>query len=1547
MEVIDKDGSVIAEIGNGGLTITPHPLTRDGQRYVPSDLVPGESLLLFLKRHEPTIDSGAWSVTINGHMVPHPMWVKTFPKPGTLVECRSIVRKDVLRIAAVFALAVFAPAIGMALAGAVTMTPMAMAIALAVTVVGSVIINKLLGPKPPIAGKQPKESPTYSLSGGRNRARPYEPIGLLLGELRITPDYAALPYVWFEGDNQFMYCVFHGGINCASFSSLRIGKTPIESYKEVTTRTAGFSGMTEETLDRWTNVDTITGGTLEGSTTVEEIPSIPEQTFPGPWVTRTTSFNTTVIQCDFEGSLYRMLDDGSLLSDYGTVITGEYRSLPSGDWLPFIDGQRAFGINNASTKPVRRTYTRTVSQGQYEVRWRKEWPNVDSSREASVIHWMTLKSVQPDTGNYGGMGRLGLKIRATGQLTGAIDEINWLALAKPMPYWNGSTWTTATARANGISNPGAQFLLFARGIYNTAGNLSAGLGLADSRIDIESLKGFMVHCATRGFTFDHWFDSALSCDELLEVIAAAGMGTKTWNSGKLGVVWVADDQPIEGVVNMATMKARTFNVNYQTVETADGIEYQYFDRDRDFTWKSIRVAAPGVTTVVNPARIQSVGITTEAHASVMARFHLAQSVYQRKDISYEADLEYLTYTRFSVMALSHDVTQWGYGGRLQSVVNNGGILTLTLDESVPAGTGLRYIGLRIPGDKGYRVFSVAAFTGESRTVTLGEAWPANVAIPGSSPSNPAQDTIWVYDFKSTPGYKVRVISIQPQSNLAGATVSVVPESPEFWDYVLNGAYTPPPNQSLLPGRPVASRPQITEELQRQGNTYYVELSLAFDVVGSYGRAEIWGSTAGNPLSRMGTTQTLRFEWRGKLNDVWTIEVRPFDGLGRPGNSVGATYTVAGLSAPPSDVAGFTAQLTGDRVLLTWNRSTDVDFNEYELRFGTSWETAAFVARVKTTGHKVQPLGAGTYTWLIKAIDSSGNGSANSAIATVTISGPVAPTVNAQVVAAQAALTWTEPASAFFIAGYEVRYGDAWDTATFVTQLQARTIALDIDWGGARRFWIAAYDIAGNMGTPGSAILSLNALSQPTVTAQVIDNNVLLSWTASTGSLPVKHYEIRKGSTPASSTSIGTLQGQFSAIFESTGGAYTYWVVPVDTANQAGTAGSTVATVSQPPDFRLLYDQNSAFAGRRSNAVLEGGALLVPFKAPTHHFEFDSGVEGWTGSNATVSAASGLLTLTASANDPKLVRTFSPLEQFKGSLATKVFIRARRITGSGAWEGNVYYTTAGHGHSSSFYKSIPAPADMNAWNTFEADMTALTAGGSDWVNSEITDIRIDFSNDAATNWQVESIAVGGETYEGHFTSIGWGSPQDQIIAGYPYYAQPTVSTAQYEEVIDYGTTVPSTNITITVQKTDVVAGVTVTPKISVSNSSATGPWTDFNGVYQAFASSFRWIKIRLDFTGATATALTRITQVNVRLALKTRTDSGKGTGSAADVGGTQVNFNENFVDVESITVSPLTTVPVFAGYNFVDAPNPTGFKALFWDTSGVRVNCPFSWQAKGV
>lgn len=62
-------------------------------------------------------------------------------------------------------------------------------------------------------------------------------------------------------------------------------------------------------------------------------------------------------------------------------------------------------------------------------------------------------------------------------------------------------------------------------------------------------------------------------------------------------------------------------------------------------------------------------------------------------------------------------------------------------------------------------------------------------------------------------------------------------------------------------------------------------------------------------------------------------------------------------------------------------------------------------------------------------------------------------------------------------------------------------------------------------------------------------------------------------------------------------------------------------------------------------------------------------------------------------------------------------------------GRIVYSTLGHAISSSYYKSIGPLISDEEWHTLLLDMSDLTAGGDDWIESVITSIRFYITDDA--------------------------------------------------------------------------------------------------------------------------------------------------------------------------------------------------------------------------
>lgn len=137
-------------------------------------------------------------------------------------------------------------------------------------------------------------------------------------------------------------------------------------------------------------------------------------------------------------------------------------------------------------------------------------------------------------------------------------------------------------------------------------------------------------------------------------------------------------------------------------------------------------------------------------------------------------------------------------------------------------------------------------------------------------------------------------------------------------------------------------------------------------------------------------------------------------------------------------------------------------------------------------------------------------------------------------------------------------------------------------------------------------------------------------------------------------------------------------------------------------------------------------------------DFDSTVQGWAGSGATLAVVNGALRITPSTSSPQVSQGGLSIN---GQQNYVVRAKIRRTAGT-SWIGRVYFSTAGHGYSASFYESIANPFTSNdEWIICEWDMSSLTVGGSDWRNSTITGLRFDLAADSSTVFEVEWLEVG--------------------------------------------------------------------------------------------------------------------------------------------------------------------------------------------------------------
>lgn len=662
------------------------------------------------------------------------------------------------------------------------------------------------------------------------------------------------------------------------------------------------------------------------------------------------------------------------------------------------------------------------------------------------------------------------------------------------------------------------------------------------------------------------------------------------------------------------------------------------------------------------------------------------------------------------------------------------------------------------------------------------------------------------------------------------------------------------------------------------------------------------------------------------------------------------YVVVGKTEAPSNAewANPASILEDFGIRLNWKASEELDFSEFELRVGgTNWETATFVARLKSTSFFTKANVSGNLTYHLKAVDTSGTYSTVAASIVVVIPLPSTASVTAFISGQDMVMGWTAVAGAFAISYYEIRMGDTYADSVLLEQSKTIGYTQYIDFGGQRTLWVAAVDVAGNKGTATNVQLTVLVPLPVIITAQVIDNNVLLNCTDATTSLPIVSYDIRKGSTWENSTVIGDNgNGRFAVFFEQAAGVFTYWIRALDTAGNVSETRSVTVTVNQPPDYILRLDYNAEFEGIKWEFATAGDT------------------QGWTALGANLTTPGHLLVLTSTSSDPQLNREINDFNLY-GCEYQKLLVRLRRVAGSG-WQGVLTYSTTAHGMSSSYTCTTPTPSPaIGEMVELVFDMGNQTVGAPDWNASRITGLRFDFGTTVSDIFEVDFIRlvpqntqnialenkelypiIKDETWEEFFQRNAWDNPQDSVNAGKDSYWSGNANTARYEEIINYGAILAATSVTATMTTQQLSGATTITPSVGYKKNWADA-WTMVPGVASIVAVDFQFVRVLYDFATSDLNCLLKIAALNIKISSKAKNDSGSSVSIATDAGGTVVNFNTEFIDINSLTVTPKGTTPIIAIYDFVDIPNPQFFKVLLFNTSGSRVTAEFSWTAKGV
>lgn len=921
-------------------------------------------------------------VEIGGMTIPEEWWPYVRPKPGIAVVITRFPEggggfKNILRIVAFAALAVgVAFTAGLAgaalpafLGGATLTTTTAGLLAAGIGLVGSLVINALIPPQNPSTGVSGGDNSSTNLlkaiTGTSNQINRYGTIPCVVGTVKYYPPYAALPYTELSGDDQYLRCLFDLGYGDPEPSDMKIGDTDLASYTDVQTEIGVNPSLFSQDV-----TEAAAGDALNTD---------------GNSATRTSSANTDELSIDlvFASGLFGVDDNGN---DVGVTCTlkVEYAAMGTGTWTAIVpntsnltittpaarvQNDGSIDVYNGERKAVRIGLRWTVTNGQYDIRVTRvstNWGSASASARVGDLTWTVIRSIRYNTVSSTGTKKIALRIKATDQLSGNIDQFNCI-VSQPISVWHQNTGTWVTEISN---NPAF--------VYRWLLKECPANPRIVSNVDDDAIIDWATECDTKEFCYSNTFDQPTTLFAMLKDVAAAGRASFNIRNGLYGVIRdVAQGFPVQ---MFSPRNSSGFGGNRAFPDRVHALRVQFINQEANFQQDErivydegygdteMVLLDPTLKLATNFEQMTISGCTNANAAWRLGRYHLAVSRLRQNTYSWNADVENLVCSRGDLVGYSNDVIGAGIAqGRVKEITlldpsaPLSPVSRILWDEKVMCVSGTRY-GVRIrKQDGGVILTEVTPDAYGVETQTLNFTTPPNGVLPG--------DLVLFgeYENESIP---VVITKIEPGADLSAKITGV-----DAAFAVLDADEgTPPEWVSQITGQPWLDAPdppdfllidssQILSSPNDGGNTsavISVKLSAQtsglqgishFDV--RYRRADTVGAWTTISMAP-GETGQLTGVQRGM---TYQIEGRSVGTNGAASVWVQQTHVVADANIAPVAPFALAALSVADGVHLAWSvagkQAADVQYDVERTSDaggapnGSGW---ANIANIKSTAY---------------------------------------------------------------------------------------------------------------------------------------------------------------------------------------------------------------------------------------------------------------------------------------------------------------------------------------------------------------------------------------------------------------------------------------------------------------------------------------------------------------------------------------------------------------------------------------------------------------------
>ena len=327
--------------------------------------------------------------------------------------------------------------------------------AAAVMFLGGSLISKFMAPKID-TGKYQTEDPTYSWNGVQTMDAQGNGIAITYGKVK-SGGQSLQKFTTNDGDDQYFNWLVSAGEGPLTISDIKLNNNPIGNYESVSYQ-----------IREGSNNQSIIPGF--GDTYVNK--SVSYEINNDEWRTDEVDSNAAqgiVIELECSQGLYHANDNGSL----GTAwidVTAQYALSGSGNWVTFVNNVR---ISGAKSGVVRKQFrVDNLASGKYQVRVKvnSRSADVNSSRDGVKIWWTQCNAIIYDDFSYPNTALIGIKAKATSQLSGSTPQLTFLKERAAVWVWNPNVGDYEQKAANNPAWAAYDFIHGAKRPYDIRTN---------------------------------------------------------------------------------------------------------------------------------------------------------------------------------------------------------------------------------------------------------------------------------------------------------------------------------------------------------------------------------------------------------------------------------------------------------------------------------------------------------------------------------------------------------------------------------------------------------------------------------------------------------------------------------------------------------------------------------------------------------------------------------------------------------------------------------------------------------------------------------------------------------------------------------------------------------------------------------------------------------------------------------------------------------------------------------------------------------------------